>query len=179
LSYDPRNIANYFLQQAESVRYCNPPHTYYLHSLELQKLATIAHGYYHLLFKKELVAEALLINEYEPYFASLAKVLQRFGDGPIDKFITDGSPKDVFMGRGKPLTLPNFTTNEVDTLNYIWSGFFDNSLRCVDLAHFTRGYFQEWQKETEQLTLQGVHEYPVERLAERIRKLVNPPGIAA
>ncbi len=172
MAHDSRAVANFFLGEAEIIRNRYPNSSYYLASLQLQKLVVITHGYHYLFEdKKKLVSEPLRIGDYEPYFKNLSDALALYGDDPVMHLIPEGSAIDVFFHTQKQPIIVDFCDEELSTLTYVWEEFYDNKLSCSQLSFLTRGLFKNWENERDRLLGRGAIEYPVEALAEHLRKI--------
>ena len=82
MPYDPRAIANYFLDLADASGELVSP-------MKMQKLVYYAHGWYLALKDKPLLDEQIEAWSYGPVVRSLYRELRDYGDRPITKKLTD------------------------------------------------------------------------------------------
>ena len=80
--YNPKAIANYFLELAKE-------HGQSVRPMKLQKLVYYAHGWYAGYTGKPLIDETIEAWQYGPVISSLYQEFKRFGSNPITAKATD------------------------------------------------------------------------------------------
>ncbi len=123
MSYDPKAIANFFIEAAEAEDKRLTP-------LQVIKLVYIAHGWYLGLTGEPLINEHPEAWEYGPVIPSLYHEFKIFGRGPITKkataFVGEGIGEDYFLNlEEREVSPPNPQEDRAtcDFLARIWDEY--------------------------------------------------------
>lgn len=129
--YNPKSIANYFLELAEQQGEPISP-------MKLQKLVYYAHGWYAGYMHQPLINEAVEAWQYGPVIPSLYHEFKRFGAGSISRRAFD------FQSDG-PTEVPPPADPEVRTfLQNVWRNY--GRYTGIALSEMTHAEGTPWQK---------------------------------
>lgn len=118
------------------------------------------------------MSERLEAGVFEPIFTSLEDSLSLYGDNPVTNGIIGDSGYEVFLSDQEFIS--EKLSEEADsTVEAIWDLFRTNTLLCDKLSLLTRGTESEWASEYEELRRRGNDGYPLDRLVNRIKKIIN------
>lgn len=129
--YNPKSIANYFLELAEQ-------HGEQISPMKLQKLVYYAHGWYAGYVHQPLINESVEAWQYGPVIPSLYHEFKRFGSGPIKARACD------FVPGGFAVVAPPADPNIRAFLDNVWRNY--SRFTGIALSEMTHSTDSPWHK---------------------------------
>lgn len=129
--FNPKSIANYFLELAERQGEQISP-------MKLQKLVYYAHGWYAGYVHQPLINESVEAWQYGPVIPSLYHEFKRYGAGPIKSKATD------FLADGFSVVPPPADPNLRAFLDNVWKSY--GRYTGVALSEMTHAVGSPWHK---------------------------------
>ena len=143
MAYDPKAIANYFIDKARATGEGLTP-------MKLQKLVYFAHGWYLGLKGRPLLAEPVEAWQWGPVIPSLYHEFKALGSWPI----TRRAGEDEFLGDVGP-NLPSDDTEAREFLDEVWRNY--GGYTAIQLSNATHLAGTPWAE------VSGQHEGNIPR----------------
>lgn len=141
MSFDPKAIANYFLDLAESEKIPIEP-------LKLQKLVYFAHGWYLAFTGKPLLNEFVEAWQYGPVIPDLYHAFKHYGSQPITgrafSVQFEGSKIRTFVPRVDDVAANDTLDFTKNLLNRVWNVY--KSFTGIQLSSMTHQPGSPWSQ---------------------------------
>jgi uncharacterized phage-associated protein len=139
MSYDPKAVANYFIERAKEDGVPVSP-------LKLQKLVFFAHGWNLALINAPLIRESVQAWKFGPVVPSLYHEFKDFGNDPIRiKATTFSFDNDTIRTETPEVPDSDDTTKRL--LSKVWDVY--GGVRAIDLSNLTHAPNSPWAKAVE------------------------------
>jgi len=166
--YDPRAVANFFVQKSLNER--RP-----IDHMKLQKLVYFSHGYYLAATQLERGTKVPLINEYfeawpyGPVCPSVYQSFKSYGRSLITRPVLEF---DASWGATVLIPAPDGDVLFDSVTSYVWSQFAEkNSMHLSDLTHLRDGAWDKARKEAHGLRGKDIsNEYIFEDFKGLVKK---------
>lgn len=149
--YDPRAVANYFIQKAADHRTQRnkgkkgeeSSSDYYLSALQVNKMVFVAYGYYLAYFDKTLCNELPEMFDASTvkgvYFYKLYFALSSYGADKVRNLIFSNDPVKNYSEKpkGDNKYVVEFSSKAKAVLEAVWACQIETNMECPDWSYYT------------------------------------------